>query len=75
MAVAKTGYVIGSNGKIYVQLPADNQFGFVICDDEQSWAGGVGSGLADWTLIANNDSRIADEDRERLAWILDGQYA
>ncbi len=70
-AKAKAGYVLGSDGKIYVQVQDDSQFGFAICDDEQSWAGGVGSGLASWTLIPNDDSRITDEDRERLGWILD----
>ena len=63
---AKTGYVIGSDGKIYVQVRDDSQFGFSICDDELSWAGGVGSGLTSWTLIASDDSRITDEDRARL---------
>jgi hypothetical protein len=67
------GYVLGSDGKIYVQVKDDSQFGFAICDDELSWAGGVGSGLASWTLIPNDDSRITDEDRERLGWILDEQ--
>ena len=66
----ETGYVIGSNEKIYVQVRDDNQFGFSICDEEQSWAGGVGSGLSNWTLIASDDSRITDDDRERLGWIL-----
>lgn len=69
----QTGYVIGSNGRIYVQVRDDSQFGFAICDDEQSWAGGVGSGLTSWTLIASDDSRITDNDRERLGWILDEQ--
>jgi hypothetical protein len=69
----RNGYVIGSDGKIYVQVWDDSQFGFAICDDELSWAGGVGSGLASWTLIPNDDSRITDEDRERLGWILDEQ--
>jgi hypothetical protein len=69
----KSGYVVGSDGRIYVQIPDDSQFGFAICDDEQSWAGGVGSGLASWTLIPNDDSRIIDEVRERLGWILDEQ--
>ena len=72
-AKAKAGYVLGSDGKIYVQVKDDSQFGFAICDEELSWAGGVGSGLASWTLIPNDDSRITDEVRERLGWILDEQ--
>ena len=71
MATVQTGYVIGSDGKIYVQVRDNSQFGFSICDDDQSWAGGIG--LGNWTLIASNDSRITDEDRERLGWILDEQ--
>ena len=69
---AQTGYVIGSDGKIYVQVRDDSQLGFFICDNEQSWAGGLGSGLTRWTLIANDDSRITDEDRERLGWVIEG---
>lgn len=70
---AQAGYVVGSDGKIYVQVRDDSQFGFSICDDEQSWAGGLGSGLTSWTLIASDDSRITDNDRDRLGWILDEQ--
>ena len=67
----KAGYVIGSDEKIYVQVPANNQHGFSICDEDQSWEGGIGSGLQAWTLLANDDPRITQSDRERLGWILD----
>ena len=67
----QAGFVLGSNGKIYAQVPSDNQWGFDICDDDQAWAGGVDSGLASWTLIANDDPRITQDDRERVGWIID----
>jgi hypothetical protein len=67
----KAGFVLGSDGRIYVQVPADNQWGFSICDDDQSWAGGVGSGLQSWMLLANDDPRITEDDRERIGWMLD----
>ena len=69
--VIKVGFVLGSNGKIYAQVPAGNQWGFDICDDDQAWAGGVGSGLSSWTLLSNDDPRITEDDRERVGWILD----
>jgi hypothetical protein len=65
------GFVLGSDGRIYVQVPADNQWGFSICDDDQSWPGGFSSGLESWTLLANDDQRITEDDRERVGWILD----
>jgi hypothetical protein len=67
----KAGFVLGSDGDIYAQIPADNQWGFSICDDDQAWAGGVGSGLESWTLLPNEDSRITEDDRERIGWMLD----
>lgn len=67
----KSGYVIGSDEKIYVQVPAKNQHGFSICDEDQSWEGGIGSGLKSWTLLGSDDARITQTDRERLGWILD----
>jgi hypothetical protein len=67
----KPGFVLGSDGRIYAQMPAENLFGFVICDDDHSWAGGINSGLAHWTLLANDDPRITEDDRERIGWMLD----
>jgi hypothetical protein len=72
MATAiKLGFVLGSDGKIYAQVPAPNEHGFEICDDDQSWPGGLGSGLENWSLLANDDPRISEDDRERVGWILD----
>lgn len=67
----KAGYVIGSDGKIYVQLPAENRWGFVICDDEQSWDGGVNSGLNSWVLVAEDDKRVTEGDKSRLSCVLE----
>lgn len=72
----KAAYVLGKdtvgNSKgIFLQIPADNQWGFAICDDEQSWAGGIGSGLASWEQLSKNDPRINAGDRDRLEWILE----
>ena len=65
----KAGYVITSNGTVLAQIPADNQWGFAISSDDQTWPGGFG--VDDWELLASNDPRITDADRERLQWILD----
>lgn len=64
------GYVITGDGTILVQVPNDNQWGFMLCDDDQTWDGGFGV-ASEWEPIANDDPRITDEDRERLQWILD----
>jgi hypothetical protein len=69
--MVKAGFVLGSDGRIYVQVPADNQWGFAICDDDQAWPGGFDSGLESWTLLPNEDSRITEDDRERIGWMLD----
>lgn len=66
---AKAGFVLGNDGRVLVQLPADNQFGFVLADEESTWAGGIGSGLTTWTLV--DQSQISGDDIERLAWLLE----
>jgi len=63
------GYVITRNGTVLVQTPSDNQWGFVLESDDQTWPGGVGVGV--YEALADNDVRINDEDRQRLGWILD----
>ena len=63
------GYILTDNSNIYVQIPADNQWGFSIQADDQTWPGGLG--LGQWELLASDDPRITDADRERLGWILD----
>lgn len=64
-----TGYVITQNGTILIQRPADNQWGFELCDDDQVFPGGFG--LGSWTLLADDDPLITPEVRERLSWLDD----
>ena len=66
-----TGYVVTTDGTILVQV-ADptSRWGFYLADDDQTWDGGLGA-AAEWELIADDDPRITDDDRERLAWILE----
>jgi hypothetical protein len=66
----KAGYVLGSDGKIYVEIPMQDHFGFAICDEDQSWQGSF-IPFKSWTLLANDDPRISESDRERLGWMLD----
>jgi hypothetical protein len=72
MSDIPAGYVITDDGQIFVQLPAENRWGFLIADDDQSWEGGFGLGIGGFTLLDEDDPRITDADRERLGWMLDG---
>lgn len=74
MANVKAGYVVTEDGTVLVQLPADNAHGFELCDDDQSWPGGLGV-AASWELVADDDPRVTDDDRERLGWLLDDYQA
>lgn len=70
------GYVITESGMILLSLPENhwyNKHGYELCDDDQSWPGGIG--IASWEPIGDNDPRITPEIRERLQWILDGRRA
>lgn len=64
-----TGYVTDGRGNYLVQLSADNQFGFVLADDDQTWPGGFGAGFAQWHAV--DADAVPPEDRERLGWLLD----
>lgn len=55
---------------ILLQLPDDNQWGFVLADDDQSWPGGFGI-ASEWEALEDTDPRITHEDRERLQYLLD----
>ena len=67
------GYVITEAGSVLVQVPADNRWGFCLCDDDQSWPGGFGV-ASNWEAVADDDPRITTADRERLQWLLDNSY-
>lgn len=72
MATAtKNGFVLHSNGQIFIQKADDSRFGFSLHDDDQSWEGGIGLGNGTWELLDDTDPRITDEIRERLGWILE----
>ena len=72
MESPKATYVVTDTGTILVQLPADNAWGFVLADDDQSWPGGFGA-AGSWEAIAGDDPRITDDDRARLSWLFDGE--
>jgi hypothetical protein len=63
------GFVRDAQGNYFVQLPDDNQWGFSICDDDQTWPGGLGGPSSPWKLVDADEVPAAD--RDRLAWILD----
>lgn len=63
----KAGYVRTGTGQVLVQKPADNQWGFELADDDQSWPGGFGI-ASSWELIP--ESEVSDADRQRLGWLL-----
>jgi hypothetical protein len=60
-------YVRTDRGQILVQVPADNQWGFDLRSDDQSWPGGFGV-AGEWTAIPASDVSAADCDR--LEWLL-----
>jgi hypothetical protein len=67
----RAGYVITETGKVLVQVPDESsRWGFYLADDDQTWDGGFGV-ASEWDLVADDDPRITDADRERLGWILD----
>ncbi len=64
-ATIKAGYVITDEGLILLQAPAENQWGFSLHSDDQSWPGGIGI-ASSWELLANDDPRITEEIRGSL---------
>lgn len=64
-----TSFVTDGSGRYLVQLPADNEHGFVLADDDQTWAGGLGSGWSEWTTAERAD--VPADVEERLGWLLD----
>mgnify|MGYP006921330813 CR=1 FL=1 len=60
------GYVRSSEGDWYVQLPADNRWGFVLCDDELSHDFPP---CNEWEPVAEAD--VPDGVRESLGWIIE----
>lgn len=62
-------FVTNGAGGYLVQLPSDNEHGFVLADDDQTWPGGLGSGWAEWTIVDRAD--VPSEVESRLGWLLD----
>ncbi|MFH1267809.1 MAG: hypothetical protein ABIK89_18995 [Planctomycetota bacterium] len=65
------GYVMHEKAGVLLQFPAENAWGFELADDDQTWPGGLGLGNASWEVLADDDPRITQEDRERLGWLLE----
>lgn len=61
-----TGYVADKSGNIYVQMGAENRWGFSIFDDDQEFPGGFEIG--EWTAI--DAASVSEVERERLGWLL-----
>lgn len=51
-----------------VQIPSENQWGFSLADDDQTFPGGFGSGMTSWRIVPAE--QVPTEDRERLEWML-----
>jgi hypothetical protein len=66
--VVTKGFVTDGD-RFLVQLPDENQFGFVLASDDVAWPGGFGSGMTSWKLVSAD--QVPAEDRERLEWLLD----
>ncbi len=70
----KTNYVQITSGnaigKILIQIPAANQWGFDLCDEYDNWPGGLMGGQTTWQVIAEADVPQADIDRlaQILSW-------
>jgi acyl-CoA thioesterase-1 len=66
----KPAYVADGSGRYLVRLPADNRWGFVLADGNQTWPGGFGSGLHRWHPVPPD--QVPASERDRLGWLLDG---
>lgn len=67
--MADATYVLTSSGTYLVQRPAENQHGFELLDEEQSWPGGFGApGGGSWEAVSAES--VPADVRERLDWLL-----
>jgi hypothetical protein len=45
-------YVMGDNGQYYVLCKSRKaRFGFYLCQDDQTWDGGLGTGAQSWERV------------------------
>lgn len=63
----KPAYIRTSEGNFLVQLPADNEWGFVLANEHQEWPGGLGA-APNWEVVPDN--QVPLETRERMDWML-----
>lgn len=61
-------FVRTTDGRYLVQVPADNQWGFSLCDDDQSWPGGHGV-ASEWEAVTPD--QVPAEEQKRLGWLLE----
>jgi hypothetical protein len=64
----KKGYVVAAAGKVLVQLPANNEWGFCLVTADESFPGGIGVFV--WECVTPDDPRVTAKDKERLGWLL-----
>lgn len=63
-----TGFVHTEDGQYLIQRPADNQWGFELLSEDQSWPGGIGAART-WTAVARES--VPPEAERDLGWIID----
>lgn len=59
-------YVWCETGEYYVQARDDNQFGFSLYSNDQTFPGGFGVG-GEWVVVPARE--VPREERERLGWL------
>ena len=66
------GYVqADTTGDYFIQLPADNQWGFTLCSDDQAFPGSFGAAPNGTRFIPVAREDVPPEVEEELGWILD----
>jgi hypothetical protein len=63
MKKIQLAYVKTNRGRILVQRPANNQWGFELCDHDQSWPGGFDVART-WRVLS--ESKVPQRDLDRL---------
>jgi hypothetical protein len=64
----RTCFVRDSRGSYWLQVPADNVWGFaLIADDGLTFPGGFGA-AKEWEYVAAED--VPPEVRQRFAWLI-----
>jgi len=67
-ATVFTGFVLTQAGEYMVQRSADNQWGFELLSEDQSFPGGIGA-ASKWTAVARES--VPPDVEEELGWIID----